>query len=123
MYSTNFTAGLGLKVALDSYGYAHVSHGTLHPADLMEAMYSAIMAYAEPSADLTAWSEDVLNTVWKGAWGDHSHYFWDTEVARYMLEEMEQILDNLAPEGYYFGASEGDASDFAIWPIAEEEAV
>lgn len=123
MYSTNFTAGLGLKVALDSYGYAHVSHGTLHPADLTEAMYSSIMAYAEPSADLTAWSNDVLATVWEGAWGNHNSDFWDTEVAEHMLDEMAEILENLAPEGYYFGASEGDGSDFAIWPIAEEEAV
>lgn len=119
----NLTAGLGLRVALESYGYAHVSHGTLHPADLAEAMYSAVNAYAEPNAELTAWNKEIMESVPASAWEDRNHQYWDSEEAQWILEDMAGALDSICPEGYYFGSTEGDASDFAIWKDAEEEAV
>lgn len=116
----NLTAGLGLTVVLENFGYAHVSHGTLHPADLAEAMYSAVNAYAEPNAELTAWNKEILESVPEEAWEDRNHQYWDSEEAQWILEDMAGALDSICPEGYYFGSTEGDASDFAIWPTPAE---
>jgi hypothetical protein len=33
----------------------------------------------------------------------------------YILEDIEDILNDLAPDGYYFGAHPGDGSDFGFW--------
>ena len=118
----NITAGLGLTSTLESFGYAHVSSGTLHPADLAEAMYSSIHAYAAPSADLTAWNKEVLAEIPASAWENRNDPYWDTDSAMYVLEEMSDILDGICPEGYWFSSSEGDGADFAIWPVPPEDA-
>lgn len=118
----NITAGLGLTTTLESYGYAHVSSGTLNLGDLAQAMYSSIHAYAAPSQELDKWNAEVLAEVPQSAWEDRDDPYWDTDSAGYILEEMSDILDGLCPEGYWFSSSEGDAADFAIRPVPAEEA-
>ena len=39
----------------------------------------------------------------------------DQEAAGYVVESLFDLLDDLAPEGHYFGATEGDGSDFGFW--------
>lgn len=41
--------------------------------------------------------------------------FWDTEDATEFCNELFEIADSYAPEGYYFGAHPGDSSDFGYW--------
>lgn len=41
----------------------------------------------------------------------------DAEPALWDLEAVTDILGELAPEGYYFGAHPGDAADFGFWPV------
>jgi len=41
---------------------------------------------------------------------------WDSEYMSYFLnEELFDVLDSYAPNGYYFGSHEGDESDFGYW--------
>ena len=116
----NLTAGLGLTTMLENYGYAPVSSGTLHPQDLVEAGYSAVMRYAEPGQELDSWSKEILSTIPPEAWEDRGHLYWDSEGCLYVQEDISEALNSIAPEGYWFGASEGDGADFAIWPVPAE---
>jgi len=41
---------------------------------------------------------------------------WRSEEMSYILnEDIWDAMQNIAPEGHYFGASEGDGSDFGFW--------
>lgn len=45
--------------------------------------------------------------------------WWDSDEAGYLLEELFDALDDVAPRGHYFGAHQGDGSDFGFWPVEE----
>jgi hypothetical protein len=40
-------------------------------------------------------------------------------MASEIIADMMDALNDLAPAGYYFGAHEGDGSDFGFWPLSE----
>jgi len=50
----------------------------------------------------------------------------DTDAFRQQIEDEEllddlfQLLDNIAPPNCYFGAHEGDGALFGFWPIKED---
>ena len=88
--------------------------------DLLPAFLEAIRAYAPaeyaqmvvaPFGPIPAWVYDE---------GDDCEW-WDSEIAAFRLEEMFDVLNDHAPEGYYFGAHEGDGSDFGFWEIRDED--
>lgn len=94
-----------------------VSHGTLRSPDLIRAFFKELLRVTPATAAVR------LN----GTYG--------TEIREAMLgaEEMpddqwasecvEMLIDSLnynAPDGYYFGTLEGDASDFGWWREQEE---
>lgn len=41
------------------------------------------------------------------------------EEANFLLEELFDYLNDIAPEGCYFGAHPGDGSDFGFWEAEE----
>lgn len=41
--------------------------------------------------------------------------WWDSEEATELLDDLFDRLDDLAPEGAYFGAHVGDGADFGYW--------
>lgn len=43
------------------------------------------------------------------------------ENAEYLLSDLFDELNNFAPEGYYFGAIEGDGADFGFWRMVPED--
>lgn len=88
-----------------------ISHGTLRYVDLIPAMANAIREI-EPDhiwLDHYSQSEDVI------ARADNDSDLSDQDI--YLFEEAFDILNDLAPEGYYFGAHEGDGSDYGFWPV------
>ena len=51
---------------------------------------------------------------------DENDERWESDDMCYFLnEELFNILDSYAPEGYYFGAHQGDGSDFGFWVTDE----
>jgi len=91
-----------------------ISHGTLRPQDLIPAFLDAVETYAPamiaPFPFVPAHVED----------GGDSSDWWDSEEAQGKLDELFDILSEHAPDGCYFGAHEGDGSDFGFWPIDPE---
>jgi hypothetical protein len=104
---------------MTTFAYAGtVSHGTMRPQDLIPAFL------------------DCLADVWPEAYegymvcpfppvpsyvtdeGDDSEW-WTSDDAGYLLESLFDQLNEAAPEGYYFGAHEGDGSDYGFWTIEE----
>lgn len=54
------------------------------------------------------------------AYENDDHEYWDSEECLYLLNEtLFDILNDYAPEGYYFGSHPGDGSDYGFWEIEE----
>lgn len=104
-----------------------VSHGTLQPRDLIPAFISALEDVS-PDAHLTVTSrwEDVIAraeaTSWEQVCDDDERVYCGDPVVDHLLDDLFQALDGAAPEGTYFGATEGDGSDFGFWQIEEVDA-
>jgi len=94
-----------------------VSHGTLRSEDLI-ATFLPILCNLD------------RNTANQVGDGEHDEAIIETvpyplpdellepasELALWLIEK----LDAAAPEGFYFGAHEGDGSDFGFWPIEDD---
>jgi len=108
------------KINMKTENYiGSISHGTLRNQDLLPAFLDAVEQFApsqyealmvQPFGFIPAYVQDE---------GDDSDW-WYSEEAADKLDELANILDENAPEGTYFGAHEGDGSDFGFWPMSEE---
>ena len=85
-----------------------VIHGTLREEDLFEAFFDVYVQLpgATPGRAL----------LYLKDWEPEDHAYRPD-----VLQELADELNALAPEGLYFGANEGDASDFGFWPVEEED--
>lgn len=103
-----------------------ISHATLRSCDLIEA-FADELRYLDHEAYLEIlndWrdcmphtgGEDYLAEMNLEAWCDSRI---DTEDPCYLIEELSDALNDLAPDFCYFGAHEGDGSDFGFWPCWE----
>jgi hypothetical protein len=114
METNYFISPFGVKI------YAPVNdsliHATLRACDLIPAFVEAI----KETSDFEKMANSG-DSVWldaskvMGENFDENAPFWESEDAFYLLEDLFDILDHHAPNGYYFGAHPGDASDFGYW--------
>ena len=84
--------------------------GTHRMCDLIPAMLEAIRDTAE-YAQLSSRLPSVVTDPSASEWDDR----WQDDDVAYLYEELTDILERYAPEGYYFGAHPGDGSDFGYW--------
>jgi hypothetical protein len=103
-----------------------VIHGTLQPRDLVPAFldvaYQLIEAHDRGPRHrypmvLNHYSRWTLSSVfhrYHAAKHLERAEAWCNENLE-MLEFLFQFLDDIAPEGMYFGAHPGDGSDFGFW--------
>ena len=92
------------------------SQSTLRAEDLLASAYNLIEEY-NIRTPLRKELQEILATI------DSNGYFppekW--EEAQYLLnEDVFYFLEELAPEGYYFGSLPGDGSHFGWWPYDED---
>lgn len=85
-----------------------VSCDTLRPEDLLVKFWSAA---EQIGADLT----DLLPDLQRLVGEDSSESDWNDEQAGWTLESLTDRLQDAAPTGFYFGASEGDGACFGFW--------
>ena len=104
-----------------AYGYMQISHGTLRSYDLFHAFRDALKRYA-PRGYITK-NRLGFFFVPKRAKYDDNHAFWQTEDASILVNQMQDALNDIAPEGFYFGNTQGDGSAFGWWPIEDNEIV
>ncbi len=98
-----------------------VSHATLKEEHLIERFISFIEGvYNELSASQQKKFNEIkaeVNLLEREEDGD----FVDAETAGYILnEDLFDLMNDIAPEGTYFGSSEGDGSDFGFWNSFDE---
>jgi len=95
-----------------------IIHATLQPSDLLDAFTEALDDLAETRAmfddsratvELVGHTHDVLAHVETERTGDDAE---DWEL----VEMLADTLQLYAAPGTYFGAHEGDGSDFGFWP-------
>ena len=97
-----------------------VSHGTLRLQDLIPAYLTALSLYDSAAYAQVSYGMHPLLPSY--AREDESDPWWTSDDAIWALETLEDHLGTIAPEGTYFGAHEGDGSDFGYWPEPDEPA-
>ena len=92
-----------------------VSCDTLRPEDLLPKFWCAAEACAVLADRPQLLNAETLGSLAKLVGEDSSEADWcDTEAAQ-TLEDLAEALNDAAPAGFYFGASEGDGACFGFW--------
>lgn len=95
-----------------------VIHATMRSYDLVPAFLDVIRDTAEYAQML---ANDSLPKVVTDAGASEYDERWENEGVLYFLNEtLFDILNSYAPDGYYFGSHEGDASDYGFWKCEED---
>lgn len=86
--------------------YGTISHGTMRNEDLIFEFVWTLreLDTDQEYADLITEASDIALD-------------YDSEQADYILADLFDALDALAPAGYYFGAHPGDCSDYGFWAV------
>lgn len=108
-----------------------VIHSTLRLQDLIPAFLKTLYEVGgQPALESFLQDYGTLPPRRSGAWKlvvegkewiRDDHPWWRSEGATYWLEALFDRLEDLAPEGYTFGAHPGDGSDFGFWPVEAED--
>lgn len=102
-----------------------VSAGTLRTSDLIGAFMDVLRELDPDQAG--AWSENerIYRNATDGTYDNDPEYYTADEVfalasrADDFLIDLQDKLNELAPDGYRFGAHEGDGADFGFWLVDE----
>jgi hypothetical protein len=92
-----------------------VSSATLRLEDLLPSYWSAVESLAQLAGKASPIAADTLADLERLVGEDSSEADWNDELACQLLEELTDCLQELAPSGFYFGASEGDGACFGFW--------
>ena len=91
-----------------------ISHGTLRTPDLLEAFANELEWLTTSANELVEEARAVL-TLDRAGWSE----LVDSEEGSELVTSLVDALNDLAPAYCYFGAHEGDGSDFGFWPSME----
>lgn len=105
-----------------------VSHGTMRTRDLIDAftqhlrwLYGLNEVYPR-TGTLHARSRELIDEMRRVrvSYADRDDYY-ESEAACDHLDALFEILNEYAPPGHYFGAHEGDGSDYGFWPHGDDD--
>lgn len=94
-----------------------VSRASMREEDLIPSFFSVLDEYwPERAVEI---EEDYAAEGWPHGSGlilDEPFSDVQRELAPWLTVELFEALEEIAPEGHYFGCSEGDGSDYGFWP-------
>ena len=93
-------------------------HGTLRACDLIPAFLEVIENTPEYTQIMQT-NDWNLKVIFDPSADDNDERWESDDICYFLNEDLFDILNNYAPEGYYFGAHPGDGSDFGFWAIDE----
>lgn len=104
--------GTSMKTeSIDDLKDRSVSHGTLRSIDLIPEFLGVLQQYAKDRYDAYVKANpEVLDL--EGM---------DDETLSWVVDELIDELNAVAPEGTYFGSHPGDGSDFGFWTMDESK--
>ena len=106
---------------LPDHAVGTVIHATLRHEDLIPAFLEFLEKMGENTiVPIHLWLELEKRAKGLKAEVDELKDL-DSEEGFWVLEGLYDAINEFLPEGYYFGATEGDGSDFGVWEIEEEE--
>ena len=110
MGETRIMSNIEISNKVAAFGYAgSISHGTLRTRDLLDSFESVLIELSDNKQLKTEVSEML-------AFGEDEIEYGDKACeAAWLLESVFDEMESLAPSGYYFGSTEGDASDYGYW--------
>jgi hypothetical protein len=103
----------------DTGGYI-VSEATLRNQDLIPKYLDALAILAPAAYDQCQNPGCGFPMVPSHALEDWRSEWWQSESAHEAMESLTNALEEHAPEGFHFGASEGDGARFGFWRSEEE---
>jgi hypothetical protein len=87
-----------------------VSEGTMRPEDLIPAFMEVLQQF---------WPERAEGITEE--YSNDANFDYDSEDADWMLNEsLFDALNEIAPEGCYFGSHPGDGVDYGFWTDEED---
>jgi len=105
---------------------AIVSYATLNPLDLIFDWYYFLEVYfPEKARSIEKENKDVFDVVhaeMEKDCSDRNEYFEEydeslKDSADWLLQDIWEALNEIAPTGCYFGAHEGNGSCFGFWNL------
>mgnify|MGYP003147464050 CR=1 FL=1 len=106
-----------MTAAISKIEFGSISHGTLRHEDLIPCF----IEYFEEIATSEKFKLDVIgNLIYTDYHGFENvpESYWDSEDAQFDLEALFDAINEVVMESLpysYFGAHEGDGSDFGVW--------
>lgn len=96
-----------------------LSWGTMRDVDLYESFMPFLHEHApdEWRAICTEYSDVIAGLDAEGNQVGAEY----VEGAEYLIEALFDAINEIAPEGTYFGAHEGDGSDYGFWSYEDED--
>ena len=88
---------------------------TLKAEDLLPKFWQVAEMVAVLADRPQLLNTETLASLTKLVGEDSNEADWDDEEANLTLEDLSLALDDAAPRGFYFGASEGDGAAFGFW--------
>ena len=115
-----------MKLTLATTG--SISHGTLRTEDLLSAFSSELDWQFRRNGNYFSLPENrekghkihELCGDCQDQYEEDSETLKDLDVADELIESLSNALEQFAPVYCYFGAHEGDGSDFGFWPSMSE---
>lgn len=92
---------------------SYVDYASLRTQDLLPEFLNILNSINAPEYEQLMSSP--FGPIPAYAMEDQDSEWWDSEDASFLMDELIDVLNNYVPEGHYFGAHEGNGSDFGVW--------